>query len=129
VQLGDLILVFGHVVPQVFTFALYNLAANPQYAQPLREEVEAIVEKEGWSRASLSEMRKVDSFLKESIRIDGIDACQSLPLSPAHHAVNSYPFLFSSGLDTQGHKGFYVLRRNIDPERHKDQRGHCSITS
>ncbi|KAH0837779.1 cytochrome P450 [Lanmaoa asiatica] len=54
-----------------FTIALYNLAANPHYVQPLREEVEAIVEKEGWSRTSLSKMRKVDSFLKESVRMEG----------------------------------------------------------
>ncbi|KAH0837766.1 cytochrome P450 [Lanmaoa asiatica] len=58
---------------RVFTIALYNLAASPQYVQPLREEVEAIVEKEGWSRTSLSKMRKVDSFLKESIRMESID--------------------------------------------------------
>ena len=63
------------LLPQVFASALYNLLTNPQYTQPLREEVEAIVEKEGWSRTSLSKMRKVDSFLKESIRIDGVDVC------------------------------------------------------
>ncbi|KAN0100066.1 Cytochrome P450 [Tylopilus felleus] len=62
-----------HTSANVFTNALYNFAANPQYAQPLREEVDAIVEKEGWSKASLSKMRKVDSFLKESIRMEGID--------------------------------------------------------
>ncbi|KIJ13827.1 hypothetical protein PAXINDRAFT_13375 [Paxillus involutus ATCC 200175] len=55
-----------------FTQALYNLAANPQYIQPLREEVEAIVEKDGWSKEALTKMRKVDSFLKESQRTDGI---------------------------------------------------------
>ena len=63
---------FGHAVFQAFTNTLYNLAANPEYAQPLREEVEAIVEEEGWSRTSLSKMRKVDSFLRESICLDGI---------------------------------------------------------
>ena len=63
------------LLPQVFASALNNLLTNPQYTQPLREEVEAIVEKEGWSRTSLSKMRKVDSFLKESIRIDGVDVC------------------------------------------------------
>ena len=64
---------------QVFTYALYNLAANPQYVQPLREEVEAIIDKEGWSKTSLSKMRKVDSFLKESLRMESIDVCKPLP--------------------------------------------------
>ncbi|KIJ12301.1 hypothetical protein PAXINDRAFT_14916 [Paxillus involutus ATCC 200175] len=59
---------------QSFTQALYNLAANPQYMQPLREEVESIVEKEGWSKGALAKMRKIDSFLKESQRMEGIGA-------------------------------------------------------
>ncbi|KAF9236862.1 cytochrome P450 [Melanogaster broomeanus] len=54
-----------------FTQALYNLAANPQYMQPLREEVQSIVETEGWSKDALAKMRKIDSFLKESQRMEG----------------------------------------------------------
>ncbi|KIJ13789.1 hypothetical protein PAXINDRAFT_80392 [Paxillus involutus ATCC 200175] len=63
-----------HVGVYSFTQALYHLAANPQYMQPLREEVESIVEKDGWSKGALAKMRKVDSFLKESQRMEGIDA-------------------------------------------------------
>ena len=57
---------------QVFTQTLYNLAANPQYIQALRDEVEPIVEEEGWSRAAVAKMYKVDSFMKETQRMDGI---------------------------------------------------------
>ncbi|KAF8549787.1 cytochrome P450, partial [Imleria badia] len=63
-----------HVGPDSFTPALFYLAANPQYIQPLREEVEGIVEKEGWSKAALSKMRKVDSFLKECQRLEGMSS-------------------------------------------------------
>ncbi|KAI9569397.1 cytochrome P450 [Boletus coccyginus] len=56
----------------IFTQALFYLAANPQYIQPLREEVEDIVEKDGWTKIALGKMRKVDSFLKESQRIEGM---------------------------------------------------------
>jgi hypothetical protein len=42
----------------------------PHYIHPLREEVEAIINKEGWSKASLDKMHKVDSFLKESQRFN-----------------------------------------------------------
>ncbi|KAF8844237.1 cytochrome P450 [Paxillus ammoniavirescens] len=66
-----------HTASNSFTQALYNLAANPQYIQPLREEVESIVETDGWSKEALAKMRKVDSFLKESQRVEGID-CATL---------------------------------------------------
>lgn len=58
---------------QSFTHALLHLAANSEYIQPLREEVEDIVKKEGWSKVSLSKMRKVDSFLRECQRIYSIN--------------------------------------------------------
>ncbi|KIK97710.1 hypothetical protein PAXRUDRAFT_198861 [Paxillus rubicundulus Ve08.2h10] len=63
-----------HTSSNSFTQVLYNLAANPQYMQPLREEVESIVGKDGWSKGALVKMRKLDSFLKESQRIEGIGA-------------------------------------------------------
>ncbi|KAF9244074.1 cytochrome P450 [Melanogaster broomeanus] len=50
---------------------LYNLATNPQYIQPLREEVESVVATEGWSKDALGKMYKIDSFLRESQRIEG----------------------------------------------------------
>ncbi|KAF9235144.1 cytochrome P450 [Melanogaster broomeanus] len=61
---------FGAIHANLFE-SLYNLAANPQYIQPLREEVESVVESEGWSKDALVKMRKIDSFLKESERTEG----------------------------------------------------------
>lgn len=63
------------VTAQTFTHALYDLATNPQYIQALREEVEGILTEKGWTKAAMDEMRKVDSFLKESIRLNGIQLC------------------------------------------------------
>ena len=121
---------FVHAPLQVFTSALYNLAANPQFTQPLREEVEAIVEREGWSRTSLSKMRKVDSFLKETVRMEGIEICQSFPFFYCtHHAVNLFLFPFFSGFDAQGHKGLYLLRRDVYPKRDEDPCRPYSLAS
>ncbi|KAI0814828.1 cytochrome P450 [Irpex lacteus] len=53
------------------THALLHLAAQPEYIQVLRDEVESIVGAEGWSKGSLNKMRKVDSFLRESQRYNG----------------------------------------------------------
>jgi hypothetical protein len=38
--------------------------------EPLREEIETLVKEEGWTKASVMKMRKLDSFLKESIRMN-----------------------------------------------------------
>ena len=62
---------------ETFTHALYHLAANPEYAQPLREEIERVIAEDGWTKASTSRMWKLDSFLKESQRMNGVSARQS----------------------------------------------------
>ncbi|KAH9914908.1 cytochrome P450 [Epithele typhae] len=54
------------------THAIYHLAAAPALADVLRAEVEPIVAAEGWSKAALGKMWKVDSLLRESQRMNGI---------------------------------------------------------
>ena len=49
---------------------LYRLLANPEYIEPLRQEVEAVVAEEGWSKAGMDKMYKIDSFIRETQRID-----------------------------------------------------------
>ncbi|KAJ7167136.1 cytochrome P450 [Mycena crocata] len=53
---------------QAFLHALFNLGAHPECVEPLREEIEAIVDSDGWNRASLAKMVKLDSFMRESHR-------------------------------------------------------------
>ena len=48
--------------------ALFYLAAQPEYIGHLREEVEDVIEREGWTKEALDQMYKVDSFIKESQR-------------------------------------------------------------
>ncbi|KAJ7461749.1 cytochrome P450 [Mycena galericulata] len=59
-----------HTTTQGFLHALYNLASNLQYVQPLREEVESVTKTEGWTKAAMGKMVKLDSFMKESARFD-----------------------------------------------------------
>jgi hypothetical protein len=54
---------------------LFNLFANPEVIPRLREEIDDIIDEEGWTRASIAKMRKMDSFLRESQRFSGLDAC------------------------------------------------------
>ncbi|KAH8828970.1 cytochrome P450 [Flagelloscypha sp. PMI_526] len=51
-----------HTTSHSLTHALFDLGANPQYIQPLRDEIEAI-------------MKRLDSFAKESQRFWGISPC------------------------------------------------------
>ncbi|EIW62395.1 cytochrome P450 [Trametes versicolor FP-101664 SS1] len=79
-----------HSPTVTLVFALYHLASSPQYVQILREEVDGVFAHEGWSKAALGKMRKLDSFLKEVLRLNppGIWAQQRLALQP---------FTFSNG--------------------------------
>ena len=66
---------------QTFTHALYYLALYPEYWSALREEVENVTNREGWTKAAFDQMYKVDSFIKESQRLHPLGAgkflCQS----------------------------------------------------
>jgi len=55
---------------QLVTQVLCRLLSNPEYIEPLRQEVEAAVAEEGWTKAGMDKMRKIDSFLRETQRVD-----------------------------------------------------------
>ena len=42
---------------------------SPECIQPLRDEVEVIVNEQGWTKASIFNMRRLDSFLREAQRL------------------------------------------------------------
>ena len=78
-------------VTQSFVHALFYLAALPEYIAPLRAEVEEVIEREGWSKEGLDKMHKVDSFIKESQRMNPIGNRQCCSISQVAHA-NNYHF-------------------------------------
>ncbi|KJA22747.1 hypothetical protein HYPSUDRAFT_40536 [Hypholoma sublateritium FD-334 SS-4] len=59
-----------HTTSVTFTHALYYLAAFPMYAEILREEIDVVVKEHGWTKGGLDQMKRVDSFLKESQRLN-----------------------------------------------------------
>lgn len=40
----------------------------------MREEVEAVVQEGGWTKAAMGKMRKIDSFLRETQRLNSLGA-------------------------------------------------------
>jgi cytochrome P450 len=74
-----------------FTNAFYQLLAHPEYIEPLRLEVETAVAEEGWTKAGLDKMPKIDSFVRESHRISGAGI-----LGMTRFTLR--PFTFSNGV-------------------------------
>ena len=44
----------------------------PKCVPALREEIEAIIAEDGWTKAAMGKMWKLDSLFRESIRHNGI---------------------------------------------------------
>ncbi|KAF8876321.1 cytochrome P450 [Infundibulicybe gibba] len=82
-----------HTTSGTFTHALFHLAARPQYAALIREELEANIHtgsRDIWGKDNLEKCWKLDSFLRESQRLNGLGAV-SLP------RFAMVPFTFSDG--------------------------------
>jgi hypothetical protein len=86
-------------ISQSFTQALFHLAAHPEYIEPLREEMEAVILEEGWTKQAMGRMNKLDSFLKESQRLSGLSAGITFLFNRYLHAVLKQLF-FSNGIPT-----------------------------
>lgn len=52
-----------------FTHLIYDLAGHPEYVEPLREEIETLLNEHGWQKSTLMKMKKLDSFIKECLRL------------------------------------------------------------
>ncbi|KAF9261024.1 cytochrome P450 [Marasmius fiardii PR-910] len=63
-----------HTTSTTFTHTLYQLAAHPEVVPKLREEVEEVTAREGWTKAAMVQLKFMDSFLKETQRLTGVSA-------------------------------------------------------
>ncbi len=67
----SLTLASNHTTTMALVEALYDLCAHPEHIEELREEVQqAVSEDGGWRKTTLTKMRKLDSFMKESQRVN-----------------------------------------------------------
>lgn len=59
-----------HTTTAFGTHVLYDLAAYPEYAPILRTEIQEVLQKHGgFSKQALYDMKRLDSFMKESQRL------------------------------------------------------------
>ena len=61
---------------QALVFAVYNLCMHPEYIAPLRQEMEIALQ--GTSEERFKDIPLLDSFLRESSRLNPLDACKFL---------------------------------------------------
>lgn len=59
-----------HTTSNLLTNVMYDLAAYPEYIQPLRDEIKAVTDEDGsLKKTSLLKMKLMDSVIKESQRL------------------------------------------------------------
>ncbi|KAK0230008.1 cytochrome P450 [Armillaria nabsnona] len=80
-----------HTTSMTFTTTLYALAIHPEYAETLRDEVEAIIDEEGCTKSAMGKMSKLDSFVKEAQRLYGNVGVFGM------HRMTRKDFVFSDG--------------------------------
>ncbi|KAL0951447.1 hypothetical protein HGRIS_008136 [Hohenbuehelia grisea] len=120
-----------HTSSMSFTHALFHLASRPEHAQSLRDEVEAVVRKEGWNKAAVDKMQRLDSFLRESMRFSGLRSCRleyCLPIACTGVALVAMmrkatrSFVFSDGTDIPEGTFLFAASQPIqkDPARYPE---------
>lgn len=84
-----------HTTSNLLTNIMYDLAAYPQYFQPLRDEIAAVIAEDGeLKKTSLLKMKLMDSVMKESQRTHPISMSksyilQSLVIQLTYHLTAS----------------------------------------
>ncbi|KAI0334068.1 cytochrome P450 [Cubamyces sp. BRFM 1775] len=117
-----------HTSSTSITQALYHLAEQPQYLQPLRDEIEPIVSEEGWTKAALGKMWKVDSVMREAQRLNGINtisvmrkARKNVVLSDGTH-IPQGTLLVAAAMPMHHDEDLYDNAHVFDPFRFARQR-------
>ncbi|KAK7457858.1 hypothetical protein VKT23_010202 [Stygiomarasmius scandens] len=135
-----------HTTSMTFSQTLYWLAIQPKSViDELRNEIESVTENHGWNKASMSYLRKVDSFMKEVARFTGLGevvserkvlkdlilsdgtcvpagSVISIPVNAMHHDERHYenpnefkPFRFSEMRDSE--EGGSIKHQMITPNQ------------
>nr|VWO96362.1 Tea4 [Ganoderma boninense] len=61
-----------HTTSSTLTHVIYHIAEKPDLLVPLREEIEVNIAADGWTATALGKMRKLDSIIRETLRLNGL---------------------------------------------------------
>ena len=68
-----------HTTSMQVSHFIYDICSHPEYFEPIREEIVSVLREDGgFKKPTLNKLRKMDSFLKESQRLNP-------PLTSKHH--------------------------------------------
>ncbi|KAF8153783.1 cytochrome P450 [Crassisporium funariophilum] len=104
-----------HTSSMTFVHAFYYLAAFPEYMQPLRDEVEEVIKREGWTKEGLDKMHKLDSFIKESQRLHPLGS-----LMMTRVAQKDYTFSDGTSVPRGTTVAVSIHNAHLDPESFED---------
>lgn len=124
-----------HTTSMLATNVIFDLAARPEYISELREEVQSVLEKyKGeWTIESMADLKKMDSFIKESQRLQPTvisfqrKAAKSITLSDGTHipkgayffapseAISHDPTVYENPDEFDGWR-FYNMRQTSSEE-------------
>ncbi|KAH9895713.1 cytochrome P450 [Cubamyces lactineus] len=119
-----------HTSSNSITHAIYHLAERPEFLVSLREEIEPIVQAEGWTKAAMARMWKLDSFMRESQRLNGINTVSLMRKAGKDIALSDGTFIpRGTLLVTAAHSlhhddSVYANPDVFDPWRFSRQREH-----
>ncbi|KAI8632630.1 cytochrome P450 [Xylariaceae sp. FL1651] len=131
-----------YTVTATFTQALFDLAARPEYLQPLRDEIDMVLvdDPDLTQKTSLLKLKKMDSFIKESQRMNplGLTTMMRVVMDPKglklssgdvipfgetvagpNHAVNFSSTIYSNPAEFDGFR--YSKLREIPGNETKHQ--------
>ena len=101
-----------HTTSASFTAALFELCQHPEVADELRKEIKPVIDDGGWSKDGFDRMPKLDSFIKEALRMHP----QSLRMSLHHFYTFTNPTFPHSLSRPYRPQRFYVPRWYCSPE-------------
>lgn len=101
-----------HNTTMSVTNDLFDLLEHPDYHDTLRTEVEQVLAEEGgWTKQALTKMRKMDSFMKESQRMN-----PSTPITCKRKVMRDFPLHDGLVLPAGSHIAFTSDAVNRDPQ-------------
>ncbi|KAK7681998.1 hypothetical protein QCA50_014962 [Cerrena zonata] len=117
-----------HNTSNSFTQALFHLAGQPKYIAPLRAEIASVLEKEDLSKNALAKMPKLDSFMRESQRVNGTGLVHVLrktfkPVTLSNGiTIPADTFIGAPLLSIQHDEELYPGSETFDPWRSTEKR-------
>lgn len=99
-----------HTTSDLLTVIMADLARHPEIIEPLREEIVTVLRDGGWKKTSLTDMKLLDSVLKESLRLKPIAVVSMRRVAMDHIKLSDGTFL------PKGSKMAVSSHRAWDPE-------------